>query len=96
MTTQTDNLIESVTQTLNPKQKKVLVKRFELTGNGTRHTLQGIGDELSVTRERVRQIENQATKKIRNATNKQAKELIKKAGEIAPYKIRVRDDFKIV
>ena len=44
---------------LSTRQKDVLTKRFGLK-NGQRKTLEAIGDEYGITRERVRQIENDA------------------------------------
>ena len=44
---------------LSTRQKNVLTKRFGLK-NGQRKTLEAIGDEYGITRERVRQIENDA------------------------------------
>lgn len=58
-----DNYIENTLKVLNPKQKKVIWKRYGL--GGKRETLQEIGNLLGITRERVRQIENQSLAKIR-------------------------------
>src|SRR3989344_2055533 len=44
---------------LSTRQRNVLTKRFGLK-NGQRKTLEAIGDEYGITRERVRQIENDA------------------------------------
>ena len=44
--------------------QRVLVLRFGLDGEGTR-TLEDIGSELGVTRERVRQIQAEALEKLR-------------------------------
>ncbi|PIQ78319.1 hypothetical protein COV81_05045 [Candidatus Peregrinibacteria bacterium CG11_big_fil_rev_8_21_14_0_20_41_10] len=49
---------------LNDREKNVLVRRFAL-GNTPKETLESIGKDLTVTRERVRQIENLALKKLR-------------------------------
>jgi RNA polymerase primary sigma factor len=49
---------------LNPREQKVLRMRFGIESR-TDHTLEEIGEELSVTRERVRQIEGAALKKLR-------------------------------
>lgn len=59
-----DQLIHSLFDGFTQKQQKVLSDRFGLK-NGKRSTLQEIGDELGVTRERVRQIEEQAMKKTK-------------------------------
>ncbi len=54
-----------------PKQRRVVVGRFGLK-NGERATLQSIGDELKITRERVRQIEEQAIKKLAKRVKEEA------------------------
>jgi RNA polymerase primary sigma factor len=51
---------------LAPRMQRVLVLRFGLDGEGTR-TLEDIGAELGVTRERVRQLESRALRELRNA-----------------------------
>ncbi len=56
-----ENLIEEIFIDFKPKQRKVLVRRFGLE-DGEKATLQEIGNELGITRERVRQIESQALK----------------------------------
>jgi RNA polymerase primary sigma factor len=50
---------------LAPRMQRVLVLRFGLDGEGTR-TLEDIGTELGVTRERVRQLESRALRDLRN------------------------------
>lgn len=57
-----DKLIEDLFKRFSAKQKKVIYSRFGLKGE--RLTLQEIGDSLGITRERVRQIENQCVKKL--------------------------------
>ena len=69
-----ENLIENLLSVLNPKQKNVLVKRFGL--GGKKETLQEIGDALSITRERVRQIENQGLEKIKKEAQEHLRELV--------------------
>jgi RNA polymerase primary sigma factor len=49
---------------LSRRQRSVLIDRFGLSG-GRRHTLREIGDRLGMTREGVRQMVNQATKRLR-------------------------------
>ncbi|MFA4942643.1 MAG: sigma factor-like helix-turn-helix DNA-binding protein [Patescibacteria group bacterium] len=73
-----DQFINSLFEEFNPKQKKVAFGRFGLK-NGKRLTLQEIGDELNITRERVRQIEEQLLSKLRDRVRKDAKELIEAA-----------------
>ena len=57
-------LSEAIAQ-LAPRMQRVLVLRFGLDGEGTR-TLEDIGAELGVTRERVRQLESRALRELRN------------------------------
>ena len=58
---------ESVLKTLNPKEEKVIRLRFGLE-NGTSYTLEEIGKNLSLTRERIRQIEAKALGKLRRSS----------------------------
>lgn len=51
-------------QTLNEREQRVLEMRFGLN-NGQQHTLEQVGDYFGVTRERIRQIEAKALKKLR-------------------------------
>lgn len=60
---------------LSPKQRRVIVGRFGLKGVA-KITLQEIGDELGVTRERVRQIEAQTMKKLAPLVRDQAKTFV--------------------
>lgn len=52
-------LVSGLLSRLSTRQKDVLTKRFGIK-NGRRKTLEAIGDEYGITRERVRQIENDA------------------------------------
>ena len=56
--------VHKVLDKLNAKERFVIVRRFGLN-DGPQMTLQEIGDELGVTRERVRQIETTAMRKLR-------------------------------
>jgi predicted Zn-ribbon and HTH transcriptional regulator len=58
-----DQFIESALADFTPNQRKVLTCRFGLKA-GKPCTLQNVGDELGITRERVRQIQEQAMKKV--------------------------------
>jgi len=49
---------------LDPRRREMLLKRYGLGGDAPK-TLQAIGDEYKLTRERIRQIQNAALKKIR-------------------------------
>jgi hypothetical protein len=63
-------LISASLNGLNPRQKEVITARFGLDGKTDGETLAAIGDRLSVTRERVRQIENGAIVLVKANINK--------------------------
>ncbi|MEW6455969.1 MAG: RNA polymerase sigma factor RpoD [Acidobacteriota bacterium] len=65
--------IEHVLKTLTPREATVLKMRFGL-GDGNEHTLEEVGQIFKVTRERIRQIEAKALRKIRHPAR--AKKLI--------------------
>jgi RNA polymerase primary sigma factor len=54
-----------VLQTLTPREQKVLKLRFGLS-DGRARTLEEVGREFNVTRERIRQIEAKALRKLRH------------------------------
>jgi RNA polymerase sigma factor (sigma-70 family) len=56
---------EEVLNTLAPREKKVLELRFGIVDGRTR-TLEEVGKEFNVTRERIRQIEAKALRKLRH------------------------------
>ena len=57
--------IGNVLNTLTPREEKVLRKRFGI-GETTDHTLEEVGQDFEVTRERIRQIEAKALRKLRH------------------------------
>jgi RNA polymerase primary sigma factor len=57
--------INSALETLTPREEKVLRKRFGI-GEATDHTLEEVGQDFEVTRERIRQIEAKALRKLRH------------------------------
>lgn len=57
--------IERVLHTLNPKEAKILRMRFGI-GEDTTRTLEELGQEFDVTRERIRQIEVKAIRKLKH------------------------------
>jgi RNA polymerase primary sigma factor len=61
-----NNQIDEVLDQLNEREKAVIRMRFGLLDDESDRTLEEIGKELSVTRERVRQIESSAIKKLKH------------------------------
>jgi hypothetical protein len=61
-------LIEDIFIVLNSKEREVITRRYAI-GQDKNETLEKIGQTFSVTRERVRQIENGALKKLRRTIN---------------------------
>ncbi len=57
--------IRAVLKTLTRREEEVLVRRFGLV-DGTEHTLEEVGRMHNVTRERIRQIESKALRKLRH------------------------------
>jgi len=56
---------QSVLKTLTPREEKVIKMRFGV-GGGAEHTLEEVGQSFTVTRERTRQIESKALRKLRH------------------------------
>ncbi len=59
------NVTKDVLETLTPREAKVLRMRFGIEMN-TDHTLEEVGKQFDVTRERIRQIEAKALRKLRH------------------------------
>jgi len=59
--------LNKVLETLSPREKKVLMMRFGLE-DGKPKTLEEVGKEFKVTRERIRQIEAKAIRKLKHPT----------------------------
>ncbi|MBN1585652.1 sigma-70 family RNA polymerase sigma factor [Candidatus Uhrbacteria bacterium] len=57
--------VRSIIKDLSPREQKILEMRFGLV-DGVSHTLEEVGQEFDVTRERIRQIEAKALEKIQN------------------------------
>ena len=57
--------IRMILDTLTPREKRVLELRYGLE-DGRSRTLEEVGKEFNVTRERIRQIEAKALRKLRN------------------------------
>ena len=63
-----ENLFDDIRKMLNqlsPKERDVLILRYGLDNNGTKKTLDEIGSQYGVSRERIRQIENRAIAKLK-------------------------------
>lgn len=56
--------VEKILKDLDPREQKILKMRFGLE-DGVTHTLEEVGEEFGVTRERIRQIESKALERIR-------------------------------
>jgi RNA polymerase primary sigma factor len=61
------NVTQDILDTLTPREAKVLRMRFGIDMN-TDHTLEEVGKQFDVTRERIRQIEAKALRKLRHPT----------------------------
>jgi RNA polymerase primary sigma factor len=60
--------VSEVLRTLTPREAKVIRLRFGLTEDGAQRTLEEVGAFFNVTRERIRQIEAKALRKLRHPT----------------------------
>ncbi|WBA15295.1 RNA polymerase sigma factor RpoS [Salinivibrio proteolyticus] len=72
-TTQDDDMKKSIVQwlqELNPKQREVLARRFGLLGHEA-STLEDVGREIGLTRERVRQIQVEGLRRLRDMLTQQ-------------------------
>lgn len=61
--------VKEIMVSLSPREQKILEMRFGLV-DGVAHTLEEVGQEFEVTRERIRQIEAKALEKIRKMQSK--------------------------
>jgi RNA polymerase primary sigma factor len=61
--------LSSVLEYLTPREQKILKMRYGLE-DGRTHTLEEVGEEFKVTRERIRQIEAKALRKLRHPSKK--------------------------
>jgi len=68
---ETSEQIQMVLKTLTPKEEKVIRMRFGI-GADRDHTLEEVGRHLSITRERVRQIEAKALRKLKHPSRLKA------------------------
>jgi RNA polymerase primary sigma factor len=56
--------VQNILRDLDPREQKILKMRFGLE-DGVTHTLEEVGEEFGVTRERIRQIEAKALERIK-------------------------------
>ena len=61
--------IENVLETLKPRERQVICERYGLS-DGVEKTLEEIGSSMNVTRERIRQIEAKALRKLQHPTRR--------------------------
>ena len=69
-----ENLFEDIRKMLNqlsPKERDVLILRYGLDNNGSKKTLDEIGSQYGVSRERIRQIESKTLAKLRHPSRSQ-------------------------
>ena len=71
---------QSTLKTLTPREEKVLKMRFGV-GGGTEHTLEEVGQSFTVTRERIRQIESKALRKLRHPSRSKSLRIFTDAPE---------------
>jgi len=77
-----NDLVSELLKLLNDREKEVLTKRYSLGGND-KATLEQIGQGYNITRERVRQIENEGLKKVRQADFDRIRQLTELSEAIA-------------
>ena len=65
MNTNVQEQTAHVLRTLSPREEKIIRMRFGIE-DGSEHTLEEVGRAFSVTRERIRQIEAKALRKLRH------------------------------
>ncbi|GBE02569.1 MAG TPA: sigma-70 family RNA polymerase sigma factor [Nitrospirae bacterium] len=73
--TESSEHIQRVLRTLTPKEEKVIRMRFGI-GVDRDHTLEEVGRHLSITRERVRQIEAKALRKLKHPSRMRALKIL--------------------
>jgi RNA polymerase primary sigma factor len=66
------DVASDVLQTLSPREEKVIRLRFGLDTDGQESTLEEVGQNFNVTRERIRQIEVRALRKLRHPSRARA------------------------
>jgi RNA polymerase primary sigma factor len=69
-------MIRMILTTLTPREEMIVRRRFGI-GEGRTHTLEELGQEFGVTRERIRQIEEKALRKLRHPSRRKRLGLLK-------------------
>ena len=64
-----DQAIAEVLNTLSPREREIMISRFGLLGTRPK-TLEELGEEMNITRERIRQLETKALRKMRHPGRK--------------------------
>ena len=82
---------ESVLETLSPKEREVIRMRFGLT-DGAEPTLAELGEKFSLTRERIRQIEAAALRKLREPSRSRRLSTFVEPRQAAPTRRPRRDE----
>ena len=83
---------KQVLETLTPREEKVLKMRFGIDV-ASEHTLEEVGKDFGVTRERIRQIEVKALKKLRHPTRRTVlQSFLEQEYEFKPEDIQEDDD----
>ena len=85
---------ESVLETLSPKEREVIRMRFGLT-DGAEPTLAELGEKFSLTRERIRQIEAAALRKLREPSRSRRLSTFVEPRHPAPPRRRRRDSDEV-
>jgi RNA polymerase primary sigma factor len=65
-----DNLKKAIDEALTTREAEVIRMRFGLNENGKQYNLEETGNEFGVTRERIRQIEAEAIRKLKHPSRK--------------------------
>ena len=63
--------VSSILETLDDREQQIIISRFGLDFRNEPQTLKQVGEELGVTKERIRQIEARALSKLRAAANQE-------------------------